>query len=124
MAHVHKKGIDVSNGSSFLQQLEGLKALKHENILRLLEESDAKENKISIVTPLCEINLREFINFKILCLQDIWRIGKNMLDGLNYLHTEANIPHGSLKPRNILRIDGVWKLAHFGLVVDRHQREM
>ncbi len=42
-------------------------------------------------------------------------IGADLADGLVHLHTHGAV-HGDVKPANILRIDGQWRLADYGLL--------
>ncbi len=114
---------DIGPQINLQQKLKELKSFKHPNILPVLDSSRIEGGNLVIVTEKCETNLREFMDNKILGLNDIWEIGRSVLDGLNYLHNVAKIPHESIKPRNIVRLDGVWKLAHFGLVLGKPKVE-
>lgn len=105
--------------------LEKLKRLSHENILPVLKESffEDKERKLVIFTQECQTNLREYMNNKILGTEEIREIGICLLNALDYLHNKAEIPHESIKPRNILQLNGKWKLAHFGIVFGKPKED-
>ncbi len=79
-------------------------------ILRIVDQ-----DAIEIKWPDCKDNLRDYTHFKILSLEEIWHIGKCIIGGLRHLHEKLDIAHYSLRPRNVLRQNNVWKLAGVGL---------
>jgi eukaryotic translation initiation factor 2-alpha kinase 4 len=44
--------------------------------------------------------------------EEVWRLFREVLDGLNYMHTFHNIVHRDLKPENIFISSGTDGVAH------------
>lgn len=49
-------------------------------------------------------------------------LGADLAEGLAHLHTHGAV-HGDVKPANILRIDGQWRLADYGLLSGLEHRD-
>ena len=109
-------GIDV------IREIAGIKALKHNNIIKI-EEVKIKRNKIETYYEYMEMDLNKYIQKKKGKLEEIeikYILG-SILSGLRYMHSRKYI-HRDIKPENILintnknkKINQV-KIADFGLV--------
>lgn len=109
-------GIDV------LREIAGIKALKHNNIIRI-EEVKIKRNKIETYYEYMEMDMNRYMQTKKGKLEEIeikYVLG-SILCGLRYMHGRKYI-HRDIKPENILinknkngKITQV-KIADFGLV--------
>jgi serine/threonine protein kinase len=72
-----------------------------------------------LVTECAECDLEDYVREKgRIPTDEVKRIAIEIIDGLRELH-EADIVHRDLKPRNILRSNGRWLLADFGIAKDR-----
>ena len=95
-----------------LAELEIIKKLKHENVLKFYEIYQSKNN-IYILSELCEGGTLMNIMDDIMSEQKIWEIYKQIISGIKYLY-EHKIFHRDIKPENILLKDNVVKIADFG----------
>ena len=101
--YVSLKQIKDSNYISepeFIRQVKLLKSLEHENLNSLLGITKIKE-RVTIVRPLLEFSLGDFIGKKKLNMEQKKNIGLEILKGLDYLHSKR-FAHGDLQPNNIL----------------------
>lgn len=108
----------------FIREIESIKRLKHDNIIKIKEVFVGKTN-INIIYPYMETDLdklmqkmeRPFTN------KEVKVIMKMLLEGLKAIH-ELGLMHRDMKPSNFL-IDkeGIIKIADFGQarVADRNQ---
>lgn len=63
--------------------------------------------------------LRDFIDEGLLDMDEVWRLFRQLLEGLAYIHSQGMI-HRDLKPSNIfLDSNGDIKIGDFGLAVDK-----
>ncbi len=61
--------------------------------------------------------LRDFIDEGLLDMKEVWRLFRQLLEGINYIHSQGMI-HRDLKPSNIfLDSNGDIKIGDFGLAV-------
>lgn len=91
-----------------------LKTLKHKNIIEL-KKYICDSVWTYMILEYCDMNLTKFCKvYYPLTQHDILDVFKQVVDGVQYLHTN-NILHRDLKPDNILIHDGIVKIADFGL---------
>jgi serine/threonine protein kinase len=95
----------------FRSELEIIKRIKHENILNFIDII-IKDNKIYIISELCDYSLTKIIN-TLNSEYDIINILGQITNGLKYLYNN-NISHRDLKPDNILLLKNKIKIADFG----------
>ena len=89
-----------------------INACKHRNVINIIGNVC---NSVSIIMPLCQCHLRDFIRKRSVSYKEELRIAKETTSGVGYLH-EIGIIHRDLKPENILIDDkNVIKVADFGL---------
>ncbi|RDD38670.1 Cyclin-dependent kinase 9 [Trichoplax sp. H2] len=115
-----KEGFPITS----LREIKILRALKHDNIVRLQEicrskgtPQSRKRGSIYLVFEFCAHDLAGLlqnpqVKFN---LSEIKRMMKHLLSGLFYIHSNK-VLHRDLKAANVLVTrDGVLKLADFGL---------
>ena len=115
-----KKNFSNFNECLQLNEIKILKELNHENIIKLLEVIREENNKVSLIFEYLDENLNDFINKyeekkEKIPEQTIKNILHQILEGLNYLHSQGII-HRDLKPDNILLdlTNKKVKIADFG----------
>lgn len=104
-----------------IQEIRILRELNHPNILRFIGAFPS-ERDLYLATEYLPVNLNNMIQVqdKTLSLKfaDIKCVLRQILEGVNYLHSNY-ILHRDLKPNNImLSSTGIVKLIDFGLAVD------
>lgn len=94
-----------------------LKELHHENVVRLYDVM-FQAPKLTLVFEYCEYDLKKYMDTKPgkkLDLADVKSFMKQMLCGLQYMHSRS-VVHRDLKPQNVLlSLNKDVKLADFGL---------
>ena len=97
---------DLVDCKRVLREIRILRALKHPNVVRLLEIRASKDlvpDTIYLILELAETDLKQVIKTPDLSLQD-WQIKVTLYDilkGLKYIHS-ATVLHRDIKPGNIL----------------------
>ena len=101
----------------FLKKIEGL---KHNNIVKMLD-TIFLGNRYYLVMELCEISLYDYYMNKSNLLDAdkvvSWCI--QMISALWYLHDQAEMAHGNLKPSNVLLVNGFRSCKLSDMKVDR-----
>lgn len=100
---------------NIITEIKILKKLKNGNIIKLIDYEILDSEANILYEYINYGNLKELIiEFGSLKEELAIKIGINILDGLDYLHSK-NIIHGDLKPLNILvNINGDVKISDFG----------
>lgn len=113
------KVIDIkknrNNINRFYLEIDIMKRIKHENIIKFLDTIENKDY-IYIIMEYCKYgDLRNFLKRKKINEYKAQIIMKQLISGLKYLY-DNNIFHRDLKPQNILVSDNcVIKITDFGL---------
>ncbi|KAM5172373.1 death-associated protein kinase 2 isoform 2-T2 [Mantella aurantiaca] len=93
-----------------------LRDVQHPNVITL---QDVYENKTDVVLVLELVSGGELFDFlaqkESLSEEEATRFIKQILDGVNYLHTR-NIAHFDLKPENIMLLDKTIPVPHIKLI--------
>ena len=102
------------NIRSIQSEIEIMKRVEHENIVKLLDVYQTSNN-MYIVTEFCKDgDLRGFIRKKKkLGEKAAVKILKDIVAGFQYLHAREII-HRDMKPANLLISEGVCKISDFG----------
>jgi serine/threonine protein kinase len=105
---------------AYRREFEHLKALRHENIVELLDTgSDEASGRRFLVLPWMETDLETWLqneNNGFEGWDDYYeRMGRSLLEAIAFVHGR-NYAHRDLKPRNILMsAEGVPKITDFGI---------
>ena len=96
------------------QEIEILKKIYHENVIQFLDSFESP-NEFCLVTELAQGQLYDILEEdKKLPENEIKGIARQLVAGLNYLHS-SNIIHRDIKPQNILiSANGIIKICDFG----------
>ncbi len=103
-----------------LREIRALAGLTHEYIIGyrtsgLIPDGPLK-GMIFLVTELGDCPLsRRIPPHDRLAEQEIWSMGRGLALALAHIHTKQSV-HRDVKPENVLRVNGSWKLGDFGLV--------
>ncbi len=103
-----------------LREIRALAGLTHEYIIGyrtsgLIPDGPLK-GMIFLVTELGDCPLsRRIPPHDRLSAQEVWAMGRGLALALAHIHAKQSI-HRDVKPENVLRVNGSWKLGDFGLV--------
>lgn len=96
-----------------IQEIDILKNLSHQNIIRLYDYK-FENNYLFLITEYCKDgDLGSWINRDNKSSHEILDIVRQIVEGLSYLH-ENQIIHRDIKPQNILIHNNVIKICDFG----------
>jgi formylglycine-generating enzyme required for sulfatase activity len=102
----------------FIREIQALAQLRHDSILAYLNSGQFTEGiftGVFLVTELAEMGLEKAIwSPTKLTDKELEDVARNVASALNHIHSKGAV-HRDVKPANILRVDGKWKLADFGL---------
>ena len=70
--------------------------------------------RLKIITEYGETNLRDYLDRRILDLENIGNVARGIVSGIEFLH-HRGFTHGKLKPRNVVLQGQNWKLTDGGL---------
>lgn len=103
----------------FLNEINMFSFLQHPNILNMKEfwiENKDEENEkyLYILLPLCDYNLVEYLNKKILNESEKLTLIIKIIKAIDYIHSKG-LYHGDIKPANILMMGDEPLLTDFGL---------
>ena len=104
---------------NFERELRIINKLEHPNIIKVFDYEELP-NKFLILMEYCSMSLQEFINETVYPIYPhiIKKIIFQILQGLNYLHSNG-ILHRDIKPLNILLSEnGLIKICDFGCAVE------
>jgi serine/threonine protein kinase len=82
-----------------------------------------QNRQLCLVMPAAERSLQHIIDAERIAGHDLSKIlffAKDISKALNYLHSEQKLVHADFKPRNIVRINGDYKLIDFDAAVKVH----
>lgn len=111
---ISKRGKQDKDLQNLRLEIGILQRLDHENIIRLLDSFETNTDFV-VVTEYAYGELFEiFQDDKSLPEEEVRRIAKQLVQGLNYLHSQKII-HRDMKPQNVLvGADDTIKLCDFG----------
>ncbi|KAM3133228.1 hypothetical protein pb186bvf_014656 [Paramecium bursaria] len=110
-----------NNKDKLLNEIGIHKQLKHDNIVELIETLEDNDNYY-LIMHLCDEELYQMVKRNRLSEQQIRVWGKQLTEGLKYLH-DLNIIHRDLKLGNLLISGSTLKIADFGLAVKLSDEE-
>lgn len=111
---------DETQREMVLREIRALAGLTHEFIIGyrtsgLIPDGPLK-GMIFLVTELGDCPLsRRIPPHDRLSDKEIWSLGRGLALALAHIHTKQSV-HRDVKPENVLRVNGSWKLGDFGLV--------
>lgn len=103
-----------------LREIRALAGLTHEYIIGyrtsgLIQDGPLK-GMIFLVTELGDCSLsRRIPPHDRLSEHELWNMGRGLALALAHIHARQSV-HRDVKPENVLRVNGSWKLGDFGLV--------
>lgn len=114
-AEFRKSGDD----NRILREIEALKMINHDNVIRIIDEGIFEDNKqlyVYIVMEYLEgIDLQKYLSTNTLTFSDIENILSQIIEGLDAIH-QKSIVHRDLKPHNIfITREKTIKILDFGL---------
>ena len=91
-----------SGGTTFLREIEVMKKMECDNIVKLIESVETKES-FYIVSELCCSNVEEYLKKrkKAFSVEEIKELLLDLNKGLKVMY-EKKVIHGDIKPSNIL----------------------
>ena len=103
-----------------LQELQIALSLDHPHLLRCYDAGDAHIKALSssclyLLMELAEETLENRVQRGNIVEEEVEKIVKEIAQGLIYLHEKEQV-HLDLKPANILKVSGHWKIGDYGLV--------
>lgn len=108
------------NDNRITREIQALKLVNHENVIKLIEDGIFEDNNQCYVYILMEylegFDLKQYLySSNVLTIKDITEIFKQILSGLDAIH-QKNIVHRDLKLENIfITKDNKVKILDFGL---------
>ncbi len=111
---------DDSQREVVLREIRALAGLTHDYILAYRTSGQIAEGTLGgtifLVTELGEVALGKAVQPpRRLPDQELWTMGQGIALALAHIHSRGSV-HRDVKPGNILRVEGRWKLGDFGLV--------
>src|SRR5579871_4127378 len=102
-----------------LDELIFATTLHHPNLLVChtagsAEVGPSKTKFLYLVMELAESSLKSRLKSELLSVEEAQELVEHVGAGLGFLH--KSFVHRDIKPDNILRVQGVWKLSDFGLI--------
>lgn len=104
-----------TNAAKLANEVSIHQSLNHSNVVTLVESFEDADNYY-LVMELCDQELYQRIKKQRLTESEIRFYGKQLAEGLQYLHSQ-NIIHRDIKLGNLLLQGDVLKIADFGLAV-------
>ncbi len=103
-----------------LRELQVALNFDHPNLIKCHDAGEAKIEKLSIsclylLMELAEETLENKLKRGNISTEEVKVIVENIAEGLAYLHEKEQV-HLDLKPANILKVNGHWKIGDYGLV--------
>ena len=103
-----------------LQELQIALSLDHPHLLRCYDAGEAHIKALSssclyLLMELAEETLENRVQRGNIAEEEVEKIIKEIAQGLIYLHEKEQV-HLDLKPANILKVNGCWKIGDYGLV--------
>ena len=110
---------DEQHRRGLVREIQALAQLSHSHVLGYRTAGVATEQSLAglfyIVTELADGSLADLIaGGSRPSADDLRTVACQVAAGLEYIHAQGAV-HRDVKPANILRVKGVWKLADFGL---------
>ena len=109
---IKKEWLLSSDIDSIKQEISIHKELNHPNIIKF-EGYEETNSKINIILEIADTSLANKIYRKRLPEDEIKKMTKELLNGIDFLH-QHNIIHHDIKPNNVLIKDNIPKLCDFG----------
>ncbi|CAK75830.1 unnamed protein product (macronuclear) [Paramecium tetraurelia] len=93
-----------------------IKQLNHENLMKVYEAFQTRNNTYIICEFCCDGDLANILRSTNLTIKEIIDIFTQISRGVKALH-DQKIIHRDIKPANILRLNGIYKLSDFGFAI-------
>jgi nitrous oxidase accessory protein NosD len=111
---------DEADPDGQMQELIAAANLDHACLLRCYTPGQCQLNGLSLlymVTELAQETLEARLETGPLTLEEAFAVARSVVAALGYLHGQSSpLVHQDVKPGNILRSAGCWKLGDFGLL--------
>jgi parallel beta-helix repeat protein len=111
-----------------LQEILGLARLNHDYIISYRSSGEVREGDLAgtifLATELGDTTLARLLKAsRRLSTSELRDLIRGVALALAHIHAEGAI-HGDVKPANIIRVRGRWKLGDLGLVRSSHQKQV
>jgi hypothetical protein len=111
---------DEKDRQSVLNEILGLASLHHDYIINYRSSGEIRDGELAgsifLATELGDITLHRFLKSgERMSEEELRELALGLARALTHVHSEGHA-HGDVKPGNIIRVKGRWKLGDLGLV--------